>query len=228
MASGRERFLIMTANEGLAKAIQKSLEDYGYLIDVVRDRSQVADAVRRATPKVVLVERQADVNQLRSEPLLRKIPIAMIEQPEASCAEDDCLSDLERGADASICGVGYREMVARIRALARREELLVMMAERYEVGNLHVDTVRHEVTVSGRQVELTPKEFKILLQLVQHPSKVFTREELLNLIWGEGYALEQHTLDVHIHSLRHKIEPDPAKPKYIVTVRGIGYKLRQP
>lgn len=227
MASGRERFLIMTANDGLARAIQRSLEEYGYVTEVVRNSTQAIDAARKAMPKVVLVERQADMSQLRREPLLRKIPIAMIEQPEAQCAEDTCLEDLERGADASICGVGYREMVARIRALVRREELLIMMAERYDVGNLHMDTVRHEVTVGDKQVELTPKEFQILLQLVQHPSKVFTRDELLNLIWGEGYALEQHTLDVHIHSLRHKIEPDPAKPKYIVTVRGIGYKLRQ-
>lgn len=102
-----------------------------------------------------------------------------------------------------------------------------MMAERYVVGNLQMDMVRHEVTVGGKPVELTPKEFQILQHLMQHPSKVFSRDELLDRIWGEGYALEQHTLDVHIHSLRHKIESDPAKPKYIMTVRGIGYKLSQ-
>ncbi len=227
MASGRERFLIVTSNDGLARSIQASLTEYGYITEVVRDAAQVAEAVRRAVPKVVLVERQTDVKQLSREPLLRKIPIVVLDQPGAQCTEDQCLDDLDQGADASLCGVGYREMVARIRAIARREELLTMMAERYEIGNLHMDTVRHEVTVGGKPVELTPKEFQILLQLVQHPSKVFTRDELLNNIWGEGYALEQHTLDVHIHSLRHKIEPDPAKPKYIVTVRGIGYKLRQ-
>ena len=228
MASGRERFLIVTANDGFARGVQQALEEYGYLTEVVRNESQVGESVRNAMPKMVLVEQPSVVARLRREPLLRKIPIVVIHQPGAQCAEDQCLDDLDQGADVSLCGVGYREMVARIRAIARREELLIMMAERYDVGNLHMDTVRHEVTVDGRQVELTPKEFQILLQLVQHPSKVFSREELLNCIWGEGYALEQHTLDVHIHSLRHKIELDPAKPKYIVTVRGIGYKLRQP
>jgi len=228
MASGRERFLIVTANDGFARGVQQALEEYGYLTEVVRNESQVGESVRNAMPKVVLVEQPSIVARLRREPLLRKIPIVVIHQPGAQCAEDQCLDDLDQGADVSLCGVGYREMVARIRAIARREELLIMMAERYDVGNLHMDTVRHEVTVDGRQVELTPKEFQILLQLVQHPSKVFSREELLNCIWGEGYALEQHTLDVHIHSLRHKIELEPAKPKYIVTVRGIGYKLRQP
>jgi len=84
----------------------------------------------------------------------------------------------------------------------------------------------HEVTVDGKVVELTPKEFQILQQLIQDPARVFSRDELLNRVWGEGCALEEHTLDVHIHSLRHKIEADPAHPRFIVTVRGIGYKLK--
>lgn len=130
--------------------------------------------------------RSLDVNQLRRESLLRKIPIALIEQPEAQCEEDVCLDDLDKGADASICWVGYHDMVARPRALVRREALLVTMAERHGVGNLHVNAVRHEATVDGRPVEL----------------------------------------DVPIHSLRCKIEPDPAKPTYVATVGG-GYKLCQ-
>ncbi len=101
-----------------------------------------------------------------------------------------------------------------------------MPAELYVVGGLALNIVRREVTVGGKPVDLTPTQFKILLQLIQQPSRVFSRSELLDLIWGEGYALEQHTLDVHIHSLRHKIEPDPSNPKFIVTVRGVGYKLK--
>ncbi len=89
-----------------------------------------------------------------------------------------------------------------------------------------MDMDRHEVTVDGKVVELTPKEFQILQQLIQDPSRVFSRDELLTRVWGEGCALEEHTLDVHIHSLRHKIESDPAHPQYIVTVRGVGYKLK--
>lgn len=72
---------------------------------------------------------------------------------------------------------------------------------------------------------LTPKEFKILYELARHPSRVFTRDELMTRVWGSDIALEEHTLDVHIHSLRQKIEQDPGRPRYLVTVRGVGYKL---
>jgi DNA-binding response OmpR family regulator len=88
-----------------------------------------------------------------------------------------------------------------------------------------MDVARHELTVDGKPVELTPKEFQILRQLVLHPFRVFSRDELLDQVWGERCALEEHTLDVHIHALRQKIEPDAAHPRYIATVRGIGYKL---
>jgi len=225
MASGRERILIVAANETLGGSLQKLLGEYGYATEVVRDEGRAVDASRRALPTLILVEGHGRFDQLRREPRLRAVPIITIEQPEARCAEEVCLDDLERGADASLCGLSYREVIARVRAILRREELGMMLAEQYVVGRLSLNTVRHEVTVDGKAVELTPKEFKILLQLIQHPAKVFSRSELLDLIWGEGYALEQHTLDVHIHSLRHKIEQNPAKPRYIVTVRGIGYKL---
>ena len=89
-----------------------------------------------------------------------------------------------------------------------------------------MDLDRHEVLVNGHVVDLTPKEFQILRQFLESPGRVFSRQEMLNQVWGEGYALEEHALDVHIHSLRQKIESDPTCPKKIVTVRGIGYKLR--
>lgn len=89
-----------------------------------------------------------------------------------------------------------------------------------------MDLDRHEVTVGGQKVELTPKEFQVLQQFMEAPGRVFSRQEMLNRVWGEGYALEEHALDVHIHSLRQKIEIDAAEPRLIVTVRGVGYKLR--
>ena len=84
---------------------------------------------------------------------------------------------------------------------------------------------RHEVRVEGKSIQLTPKEFQILRVLLQHPGRVLTRQELLNLVWGEDYALEEHALDVHIHALRHKLETKPSAPQWILTVRGVGYKL---
>jgi two-component system response regulator RegX3 len=225
MASGREQILIVTANDGLAGALRNSFEEYGYTTEVVRDGTDAVEAIRRTPPTVLLVEHRADLDQLRRDPRFRALPIVAIQQPGARCAEDQCLEDLEVGADASLCELGYREIIARVRAILRREELLGITADRYVVGRLRLDTVRHEVTVDGKPVELTLKEFQILLQLMQHPARAFSRDELLDRVWGKGYALEQHTLDVHIHSLRHKIEQNPTRPKYILTVRGIGYKL---
>ncbi len=225
MASAKEHILIVISQPPLAATLQKLLGDNGYSTHVVSNALAAADAVGKVLPALVLVERAVDIQRLRRDPRFRRLAIIAVQQPEAQCEEDECLSDLDRGADASLCRLGYKELLARIRAFLRREQLLAAPADQYVAGSLCLDTVRHEVTVSGKPVELTPKEFRILQHFVQHPSRVFSREELLDRIWGEGYALEQHTLDVHIHSLRHKIEPDPAHPKFIVTVRGIGYKL---
>lgn len=84
----------------------------------------------------------------------------------------------------------------------------------------------HEVLVNGHVIDLTPKEFQILRQFLESPYRVLSRQEMLNRVWGDGYALEEHALDVHIHSLRQKIEQDPSNPTFLLTVRGVGYKLR--
>ena len=89
-----------------------------------------------------------------------------------------------------------------------------------------MDLTCHEVLVNGHAVDLTPKEFQILKQFLESPRRVFSRQEMLNRVWGEGYALEEHALDVHIYSLRQKIEQNPASPTFLLTVRGVGYKLR--
>ena len=89
-----------------------------------------------------------------------------------------------------------------------------------------MDLDRHEVQINGHVVDLTPKEFQILRQFLESPCCVLSRQEMLNRVWGEGYALEEHALDVHIHSLRQKLEQNPASPTLLLTVRGVGYKLR--
>ncbi len=125
-----------------------------------------------------------------------------------------------------MCGQSIRELVARVRAILRRRETGVATNIQYHAGKLRMDLDRHEVQVNGHAVELTPKEFQILKQFLESPHRVFSRQEMLNRVWGEGYALEEHALDVHIHSLRQKIEQNPANPTLLLTVRGVGYKLR--
>jgi DNA-binding response OmpR family regulator len=93
-------------------------------------------------------------------------------------------------------------------------------------GPLAIDTARHEIRLDGRLLKLTPTEFSLLKYLAQHPGKVFTRDQLITALWGEDRFVEEHNLDVHIYSLRQHLESDPAYPRFLLTVRGVGYKLQ--
>ncbi len=227
MVSGLEQILLVTSDEVFARTMEKQLEENGYHVTIVATVDGGVATARQTTPAMILVDRrQRHIDHLRRERNLNKVPVIALHPPGHSCNEEHDLQDLEGDADMVLCNQGYREVIARIRAVLRRERLAAMPKPSYDVGSLRVDVDRHEVTVDGHLVDLTPKEFRILQQFVSHPSRVFSRDELLNRIWGEDCALEEHTLDVHIHSLRQKIERDPARPRFIMTVRGVGYKLK--
>lgn len=229
MATGFECVFLVTTADGFAQALGKRFGEYNYAVTVLRDAAGVIESARRTLPVVILVDRQLRlIEQLRREPSLRKVAIVVV-QPLAGAAssEEENLECFERGADACLCAQSYPELVARVRSIIRRQQLLASSRRAvYRVGALSLDADRHEVEVGGKPVDLTPKEFQLLHYFMQHPSRVFARDELLNLVWGEGIALEEHNLDVHIHALRRKIESDPANPRFIQTVRGVGYKLR--
>jgi len=229
MATGCESVHLVTQDEGFAQMLVKRLSEYNYAVTVLRSLEGVVEAAGRVLPVVVLVDRQTHLLEpLRREASLRKTAIVLVQPPAGDhSSEEEHLDYFERGADACLRAQGYPELVARIRAIIRRQQLLASSRRAvHRVGLLSLDADRYEVKVGGKPVELTPKEFQLLRYFMQHPSRVFAREELLNLVWGEGVALEEHNLDVHIHSLRRKIEPDPANPQFIQTIRGVGYKLR--
>lgn len=219
--------LAFVRRDGLAEALEKHLPGNGYAVRITSSCTQTLDALRNHAPWVVIVDRM--------EPSLRTIapavtnlgiPLLLLQPPDTPCEEEECAEQLTNKADLVICTNSYRVIVARIRAVLRRKQFSSKPVVRHQAGPILMDLDRHEVSVSGRLVDLTPKEFLILQRLIESPQRVFTRQELLDLVWGQGYALEEHTLDVHIYSLRHKIEPNPARPVYIATVRGIGYKLQ--
>ncbi len=227
MGDGLEQILLVTSDELFARTMEKQLGDNGYRVTIVGTVAGGVARARQTMPAMMLVDRrQRHIDHLRREHDLNKVPVIALHPPGHTCNEEHSLQDLDGDADMVLCNQGYREVIARIRAVLRRERLATMPKPSYDVGTLRVDVDRHEVTVDGRLIDLTPKEFRILLQLVSHPSRVFSRDELLNQVWGEGCELEEHTLDVHIHSLRQKIERDPAHPRFITTVRGVGYKLK--
>ncbi len=162
--------------------------------------------------------------QVRS---ITDVPIIALAE---SYDEDTMLLTFEAGANDYIYPVySARELLARIRARLRRAHEYAsrgVNGERYELGNIVIDAARHEVTVDGQPVRLTPKEFDLLRTLAAHSQKAVSRQQLLREVWDFPDGESSRTLDVHIGRLRQKIEPNPANPRFILTVPGYGYKLR--
>lgn len=227
MTVARNTILIFMEAEAFAQSLKKAFDASGYQSTVVTTESAAYAAARTSLPSLIIIDRQqgtsATLRQLRT---LIAGQIVAVQEETSPCSEDDCIQDYDRDIDLVICSRNIRELVARVRAILRRREPSCESHAHYSAGSLRMDLDRHEVIVNGKLVDLTPKEFQILRQFLESPSRAFSRQEMLNRVWGDGFALEEHALDVHIHSLRQKIEADPATPKIIVTVRGIGYKLR--
>ena len=145
----------------------------------------------------------------------------------------DKVAGLELGSDDYMTKpFNVRELIARIKSIFRRQQQAMQLREegpkKIIAKDLVIDTERYEVVVRGKPVELTPLEFELLSFLARNEGKVFSREVLLDKLWGYDYYGDTRTVDVHIRRLRTKIEEDPSNPKYIITVRGKGYKFRDP
>ena len=159
----------------------------------------------------------------------RYVPILML---TAKSSEADRVVGLEMGADDYLTKpFSVMELLARVKALFRRVEALTQArdgdTEVLHARDIVIDTGRRAVSVGGGAVDLTAKEFDLLLQFAKHPGRVYTRAQLLDLVWGYGHAGYEHTVNSHINRLRAKIERDPAKPAHILTVWGVGYKFSE-
>ncbi len=170
------------------------------------------------------------VRQLRGTEKYKNTPVVFL---SAKGEEFDKVLGLELGADDYITKpFSIREMIARIKAVFRRIQLSVQEREerpkKIIAKGLEIDVERYEVRVYGQKVSLTPLEFELLRFLAENEGKVFSRDVLLDKLWGYDYYGDTRTVDVHIRRLRTKIEEDPSNPKYIITVRGKGYKFRDP
>jgi two-component system response regulator RegX3 len=133
---------------------------------------------------------------------------------------------LELGADDYVTKpYSPRELVARIRAVLRRGMDTDLLPDTLEAGPVRMDVERHVVTVDGAEQRLPLKEFELLEMFLRNPGRVLTRGQLIDRVWGSDYVGDTKTLDVHVKRLRAKLEPEPSEPKYLVTVRGLGYKL---
>jgi two-component system, OmpR family, response regulator RegX3 len=219
--------LIFLKSESFAQWLKKALESSGYRGTAVTTESRALTEVEVNVPSLIIIDRRSDsVAKFRRMKMLNRVSIIAVQEGALSCYDEECLEEYDQDVDLVVCGQSVREVVARVRAILRRREAGVEANIQLSAGNLRMDLTCHEVLVNGHAVDLTPKEFQILKQFLESPRRVFSRQGMLNRVWGEGYALEEHALEVHVHWLRQKIEQNPASPTLLLTVRGVGYKLR--
>jgi DNA-binding response OmpR family regulator len=227
----KERILVVEDDEAIAAFVQTALERAGFVVQVVGSGEETLAQVGRRPPDLIVLDLtlMGDMDGLdvcrRVRGYEQYIPIVML---TARDTDADKIVGLELGADDYITKpFNTRELIARVHAVLRlaRRTGPSSGQDRLHIGDLVIDRACRTVTVAGQPVELTPKEFDLLAALAWKPGRVFGREMLLERVWGYDYMGESRTVDVHIQRLRHKVESDPANPRYLLTVHGVGYKF---
>ena len=221
------KILTVEDDERIRTAVKLALEDEGW---TVVEASSGEDALSSFTDEpadVVLIDIMLPgidgFEVCRSLRRVSDVPIVMVTAREDT---HDIVAGLEAGADDYLTKpFAPKELSARIRALLRRARSSDPGLTRMEFGALEVIPEEGVVRLDGEEVHLTKTEFRLLVELASSPGRVFSREVLLERVWGYGYFGDGRLVDVHVRRLRTKIEPDPADPTYVVTVRGLGYKL---
>ena len=223
--------LVVDDEKKIVDLVRTYLEREGYRVVAAHDGKAALDLARKEKPALIVLDWMlpglSGVDVCRTLRAESAVPIVML---TARAEESDKLIGLELGADDYITKpFSPRELVARVRAVLRRSEAAgAQVQESVTVGEVTADLGRHEVRVSGRVVEVTPTEFALLAALIQSPGRVYTRLQLLDKALGDAYEGYERTIDAHIKNLRQKMEPDAAKPRYVLTVYGVGYKFADP
>ncbi|MCE5321799.1 response regulator transcription factor [bacterium] len=222
------RVIVVEDEEDIALLLKHNLEAEGYSVEICEDGVQALDAVRREPPNLMLLDVMLPI--VDGKEVCRAVrrdydfPIIMV---SARSGEVDKVIGLEVGADDYIAKpFSIIELVARVRSALRRSSGETRRKDEIlRGGGVILDRARHEVRVADNIVELRPKEFALLEILLAGKGRVFDRDSLLEKVWGEDEYIDHGTIDVHVRRLREKIETDPANPRYVVTVRGVGYKF---
>jgi len=222
-----QTILVVDDEPQIVRLVRAYLEEAGFRVVTAYDGEEALAAVRRERPDLVVLDiLMPKVDGLEFTRRVRRdrdVPIIML---TARAEETDRIVGLELGADDYVTKpFSPRELVARVRAVLRRVQAGPKPPPTLRVGPITLDRETHTVTVSDRPVDLTPTEFDLLATLMTTPGRVFTRAELLEAVQGVAFESYERTIDAHIKNLRRKIEPDPAHPRFILTVRGVGYRL---
>jgi len=222
-----KKILVVDDEPKIVKLVRAYLEKAGFTVVTAGDGQEALAAFRYERPNLVVLDLMLPgmdgLDVCRAIRRSSDVPIIML---TARDEEVDRLIGLELGADDYIVKpFSPREVVARVRAVLRRTEGQPLKPKVVIAGDVTLDLPHRTAQVQGRPVELTATEFDLLAVLARHPGQVFTRMQLLDLMQGEAYEGYERTIDVHIKNLRRKLGDDPRNPRYIVTVRGVGYKF---
>jgi len=222
------KILVVDDEKLLVKGIKFNLENEGYSVDACYDGEEAVNMARSGAYDLIILDlmmpRKDGLEACQEIRGFSTVPIIML---TARSEGSDLLMGFESGADDySTKPFNILELKARARALLRRASIAAPQAVPSTVltkGSISVDTERRSAFRDGKEIELTMKEFDLIEFFMKNPGKVFSRENLLDLVWGYDYLGDTRTVDVHVRRLREKLEPDPAHPGYIITKWGVGY-----
>lgn len=231
----KKSVLVIEDEENLLEALRYNLEREGYQVHTAADGGDGLELARQLNPSLVLLDIMLPtLDGFEVCRILRReseVPILIL---TAKGEEVDRVVGLELGADDYITKpFSIRELVARVRNTLRRAQYLdagpppaaATEPDAYRMGNLEIDLNRHEARLAGTPLNLKPKEFDLLALLTANPGRAFTRDQILEKVWGYDYVGQTRTVDVYVSWLREKLQADPTTARSIVTIRGVGYRL---
>jgi two-component system alkaline phosphatase synthesis response regulator PhoP len=231
-AGPRAKILIVEDEADIRELIRFNLEREGFAVEEAATGAEALERIKRRIPDLLLLDLMLPgmpglevCRALRGGKDTASLPIVIV---TAKGTEVDKILGLEMGADDYVVKpFSPRELIARVRAVLRRAhpETAVRSAGEWEKGRLRMDFDTYQVFVDGKRHELALREFELLRFFVEHPMRVYTREQLLDMVWGRDTFVEPRTVDVHIRRLRQHIEKDDANPELILTVRSVGYRF---
>jgi len=227
-AIGMKRVFIIEDDRDIVELVRYNLANEGYQVTAAYDGVTGLATLKKTPPDILLLDLMLPklsgleiCREVRRDEGLNRLPILML---TARGEEADRVVGLEMGADDYVTKpFSPRELIARVKALLRRTELPTDVPRAVEVGKLTIDPASYRVSQSGRPVVLSTLEFRLLYYLASRPNRVFTRDQLLDAVWGTDRFVTPRSVDVYVRRLREKIESDPENPTHLKTVRGAGY-----
>lgn len=224
-----QRILAVDDEESILKVVEYALVQAGYEVHTAGDARGAGFMMEQVKPDLVILDvmlpDESGLDVARKIRETSNVPIIML---SAKGDEVDRILGLEFGADDYVTKpFSPRELVSRVKAILRRTSAPMEAHSAIEIGDLQIDDTSRQVRFAGATIHLTSSEYGILMLLARSPGKAFSRQAILAALWDESPVGDERAIDVHIHNMREKIEPDPKEPSYLLTVRGYGYRLRE-